>query len=75
MNPAMIMKLLSAKKQLETNHPKFMAFIRTAFSKPIEQDTIFEITMTRPGEAPITTNLKVLESDLELFKAMSEIIK
>lgn len=75
MNPAMIMKLMGAKAQLEKDHPMFMNFLKTAFSRPIEEDTIIDIVLTRPGEEPIRTNLKVKQSDLDLLKALGEISK
>ena len=66
-NPAMMIKLMNAKSKFEKNHPKFFSFIKTVFSRPIEKGTIMEITVTRPGEEPITTNIKIQQSDLELL--------
>ena len=63
MNPASIMKLMSAKSQFERNHPKFVAFVKQVFSKPLEEGTILEITVTRPGAEPVTANIKVQQSD------------
>ena len=31
---------------------------------------MIEITVTRPGEAPVTANLKVMQSDLELLEEL-----
>ena len=67
-NPASIMKLMNAKNKFSANHPKFVAFLSMIFSKGITEGTIIEITVTRPGEQPITSNMKVLESDLELME-------
>lgn len=72
MNPASIMKLMSAKAQFEKNHPKFMAFVSTVFSRPMEEGTVLEVTVTRPGEEPVTANIKVLQSDLELLAELKE---
>lgn len=33
---------------------------------------IIEITVTNPGEAPITSNIKVQQSDLELLEELKE---
>ena len=60
MNPASILKFLSAKKQFEDNHPKFEAFVRTVLSSPLEEGTVLEVTVTRPGEKPMTGNIKLL---------------
>lgn len=73
MNPASIMKLMGAKAQFERNHPKFMAFVKTVLSRPMEEGTIMEITITRPGETPLTANIKVQQSDLELLAELREL--
>ena len=70
MNAASIMKLMSAKNQFSKNHLKFEAFLKSVFSRKIEEGTVIEITVTRPGEAPITSNIKVLQSDLELLEEL-----
>lgn len=67
MNPTSILKLMSAKAQFEHSHPKFMAFIKKVMSRPIEEGTVVEITLTRPGEEPLTANIKVQRSDLDLL--------
>lgn len=36
---------------------------------------MIEISVTRPGEEPLTTNMKVQQSDLELFEQVKEIAK
>lgn len=70
MNPASIMKLMSAKNTFSKNHPKFEVFLKNVFSRKIEEGTVLEVTVTRPGEAPITANLKILQSDLELLEEL-----
>ena len=75
MNPAVLMKLMSAKTQFEQSHPKVISFLKTVFSRPIEEGTILELTVTRPGEEPITTNMKVQQSDLDLLKELEELAK
>ncbi len=70
MNAASILKLMSAKNQFNKNHPKFEAFVKSVFSRRIEEDTVIEITVTRPGESPITANLKVMQSDLDLLEEL-----
>jgi len=73
MNPASILKLMSAKAQFEQNHPKFSAFMNAVFSRPVEEGTVVEITVTRPGEEPVTSNIRVQQSDLELLESLKEI--
>lgn len=72
-NPASIMKIMNAKNKFTANHPKFAAFLNTVFSSGIEEGTIIEITVTRPGQEPVMTNMKVLQSDLELMNELKEL--
>lgn len=75
MNPAAIMKMMGAKAQFEKSHPKFVAFLKTVFSRPLEEGTVMEITVTRPGEEPVTSNIRLQKSDLELLAQLKELVK
>jgi hypothetical protein len=75
MNPASIMKIMNAKNQFTASHPKFMSFLSAAFAGGIEEGTVIEITVTKPGQNPITSNIKVRQSDLELFEELKELGK
>ena len=72
-NPAIAMKLMAAKNAFTKNHPKFVSFVTMVFGSGIPEDTIIEITVTRPGEEPITTNLKVQQSDLDLVQELQSL--
>ena len=73
MNPAKIMKMMKAKNTFTNNHPKFVSFLSYVFSGGIKQNTVIEITVTKPGMEPVTSNLKVTASDLELFESLKDI--
>ncbi len=73
MNPATMMKLMSAKNTFTQNHPKFVQFLKVVFSSKIEEGTVFEITVTKPGQEPLTTNFKVMQSDLELMDSLKDL--
>lgn len=77
MNPTMLMKLMSAKNKFTQNHPKFEAFVKTVFlgNNGIPEGTIIEITVTKPGEQPVSTNLRVQQSDLELVEELRNLAK
>ena len=66
MNPANIMKIMNAKNKFTANHPKFVAFLSAVFSREMEEGTVIEITLTRPGEEPMTTNMTVSYTHLTL---------
>lgn len=73
MNPTTMLKLMGAKKTFEKNHPKFSAFAKRMLERGVEAGTVLEITVTRPGEAPVRANIRVQESDLELLKSLKEL--
>ena len=73
MSPASVLKLMGAKAQFESSHPKFMAFVKKIFSRPMEEGTVAEITVTPPGGEPLTANIKVQQSDLDLFAELREL--
>ena len=75
MNPATMMKIMNAKNKFTDNHPKFVAFLSAVFSREITEGTIIEISVTRPGEETMTTNMKVMQSDLELLNEMKDIAR
>ena len=70
-----MMKMMAAKNQFEKNHPKFFSFCKAAFGRGVEVDTIFEISVTKPNGEKLTTNLKVCQSDLELFEGLKDLGK
>ena len=70
MNPASLMKMMTMKAKFEKNHPKFIAFIQAVFSRPIEEGTVIEITVKRPGEEAVTANISVTKDDIEMFNEM-----
>lgn len=73
MNPAMLMKLMSAKNTFTNNHPKFVSFLNTVFKNKIEEGTIIEISVQKPGQEKLTSNLKVLQSDLDLLQGLKDL--
>lgn len=73
MNPESLMKIMNAKNQFTSNHPRFVAFLNAMFSRGIEAGTVIELTVTRPGEAPVTTNIRVQQSDLDLLQELKNL--
>ena len=73
MNPAALMKLMSAKNKFTANHPKFVAFLNAVLKNGIEEGTVIEITLQKPGQEPVTSNLRVTQSDLDLFNELKDL--
>ncbi len=74
MNPMALMKIMQMKNQFTADHPKFVAFLKMVFSRRIEEGTVLEVTITRPGEEPITANMRVNESDLKMFEELKTLM-
>lgn len=72
-NPMAMMKMMQAKNKFTENHPKFVQFLSAAFSGGIEEDTIIEISVEKPGQNKITSNIKVKQSDLELLAELKNL--
>ena len=73
MNPAAMMKVMSAVNTFKGNHPKFMAFCNDMFSRGIGAGTVIEITVVRPGEEPVTANMRVQQEDLDLLQSLQDL--
>ena len=74
-NAASMLKLMAARNQFNQNHPKFGTFLKAVFSGRIEEGTVIELSVTRPGEEPVTTNIKVQQSDLDLLEELKEVMR
>ena len=73
MNPQTAMRVLAALNTFRSNHPKFVSFAEMMLKRGVVDGTVIEVTVTRPGEEPVTSNLKVTESDMELFASLKDI--
>lgn len=70
MDIGMVMKLKGAWDTFTASHPKFPMFSKAVLNKGIKEGTVIEISITDPDGTPISTNLKVTQSDLELFEML-----
>lgn len=70
MNPQNMMQMLSAFNTFKNNHPKVVSFVSHFINGGIPEGTIIEMTVTRPGEESVTTNMKVTASDISLFESL-----
>lgn len=70
MDSSAMFKMMGALASFKSNHPKFISFVTNVFSSGIPADTVIELTVTKPGEDPVTTNIKVKQSDLDLFEGL-----
>lgn len=68
MNPTQIFQVMNAWKTFTSNHPKFPKFLQAVSKEGIKEDTIIEINVTTPEGKNYCSNLKITQSDLELFQ-------
>ena len=69
---AMLQKLKSGIDRFRANHPKFPKFLKAVAAEGIKEDTLIEVNITTPEGKTYCSNLKITQSDLELFKQMKD---
>jgi len=75
MNPAAMMKVMGAINTFKSNHPKFVSFLKFIMERGIEEGTVIEISVKKPNQDPVVSNMKVLQSDIELMQELKEIAR
>ncbi len=73
MNPSALFKLAGFQKRFDKNHPKVTQFLKTVVMGGLPEGTIIEMTVTKPGEEPVTANMKVLQDDLEMLEELKNL--
>lgn len=68
-----VMKIKSAWDTFSRNHPKFMPFMQAVGREAIGDGTIIEIKVTSPEGKEFNTNMKLTQSDLDLFAQMQKL--
>lgn len=62
-----IMKFKGAWDTFTKNHPKFMPFMQAVGQEAIADGTIIEVKVVSPEGKEYNTNMKITQSDLDLF--------
>lgn len=68
LNPASMFKIKKSWDTFTANHPRFPAFLSAASQGMMQEGTIIDVEITAPDGRKIATNVKLTESDLELFR-------
>ncbi len=69
MNPFMMLGIV---RNLEEAHPKAAAFVRNELMTGLPEGTIIEMTVTKPGAEPKTSNIRITQEDLEALSKIKE---
>lgn len=72
LNPLQLMKLFGMNQKFQKNHPKVSAFFRTHFAGGLTEGTVLEISVTKPGEETVSTNMRIRKEDLELLEELKK---
>lgn len=70
-NPAKLLKFKNAWETFRNNHPKFPKFLSAVQKNAVQEGTIIEINVTNASGETLSSNIKLKESDVELFKQLS----
>ena len=74
MNPAALIKLHHMFKKFEERHPGVVNFTTKELMRDeIPEGSIFELSLTRPGEKSVATNMRLTKEDIEMLKALQEL--
>lgn len=65
-----IMKFKGAWDTFNKNHPKFVPFMQAVGQEAMADGTIIEIKVTSPEGKEYNTNMKVTQSDLDMFSQL-----
>ncbi len=68
-----VFKIKQAWNTFAANHPRFPQFLMAVKETGIKEGTIVEVSITDPEGKVMTTNIKVTQSDLELFDTLRSI--
>jgi hypothetical protein len=74
-NPTKLLKLKKSWEVFSGNHPKFPKFLDAVNRSALEEGTIIEINVTTTSGKNLSTNLKLTQTDTQLFQEMSDLFK
>ncbi len=75
MNPMDMMKLAGEFKRFQKDHPKVVQFLQLELGSGVPEGTVLELTITKPGERPVTSNMRVLPADREMVEKLKKLNK
>lgn len=73
MNPAKLFKVKGYWDKFANNHPKFVAFLNAAQRNVMEEGTIVDIKITTAEGKTLSSNVKLSQADVEMFREMAEL--
>lgn len=74
-NPMKMMKVAELIRRFQAGHPKVIMFLQTQIAPGLPEGSILEMTVTKPGCPPVTTNMRVTEEDFRILEELKELQK
>lgn len=73
MNPMALLTIKPALDKFQSNHPKFIQFIKAMTQTGIKEGTVLECKVITPEGKEIQANLKISQDDLDLIEKLKEL--
>lgn len=67
MNLSSLMQFKDEWSRFKNRHPKFSPFLKAAYSRALQENSIISLKVTAPDGTEVASNLKVKKEDLELL--------
>ena len=74
MNPKILMKLFSERKNVFNTHTEMYHFVLETFGQGLEQGTEIEVCIKRPDGEITAAAMTLQESDMNFFTGVKEIL-
>ncbi len=71
MDPNLFMRMAGAWQGFQQRHPKVIQFFRSAVASGVPEGSVVEISIKRPGQDEMVTNLRVLPEDKEFLDMLT----
>ncbi|MDO4267214.1 MAG: hypothetical protein Q4C73_01980 [Eubacteriales bacterium] len=75
MNPMKLLQLKSAWDRFKSHHPRFPRFLSAARQKGISEGTVIAVTITWPDGHELSSNVRLNQDDIALFRELSETVR
>ncbi len=67
MNLSSLMQFQNEWTRFKNRHPKFSPFLKAAYSRALQENSVISLKVTAPDGTEVASNLKVKKEDLELL--------
>ncbi len=74
MNPTALFKIRGLMARFQADHPKVVSYFATVFgTEGLPEGSVIEISVKKPGEDEVVTNMRVTANDVEMIQAIKEL--